>query len=86
MLAFFRPNNLIDDDVLRVDVKFRQLLDQPLSLIKRQELRNADAYESRLLRISKLTVDFLHDNLHSRAVFRVPPERDVYCCCTMRVS
>lgn len=42
-------DELIDNDVVRVDLAFGQLLDQPLCLVQRQELGDAHTDESRLL-------------------------------------
>jgi hypothetical protein len=40
--------DLVDYDIVNVDLKFGQLLDQTLGLVHRQELRNADCHESSL--------------------------------------
>lgn len=53
---FTRPlrvgeDELVDDDVVRVDVALGQLLDQPLRLVQRQEFSDAHAYEGGLLLI-----------------------------------
>lgn len=53
---FTRPlrvgeDELVDDDVVRVDVTLGELLDQPLRLVQRQELSDAHAYEGGLLLI-----------------------------------
>ena len=43
--------DLVDDDVVNVDVKLRQLLNQALSFIHREELRNADCDKGGLGRV-----------------------------------
>lgn len=53
---FTRPlrvgeDELVDDDVVRVDVTLGELLDQPLRLVQRQELSDAHTYEGGLLLI-----------------------------------
>jgi hypothetical protein len=40
---------LVDDNVVRVDAVRRELLNEPLGLIQREELGDADADESGLL-------------------------------------
>jgi hypothetical protein len=40
---------LVDDNVMRVDAVCRELLDEPLGLIQREELGDADANECGLL-------------------------------------
>lgn len=47
--TLFRIQQLVDDDVMGVDLIGRQLLDQTLRLVKRQEFRDGDADESRLV-------------------------------------
>lgn len=44
-----REEELIDNDVVNVNVESRQLLNQSLRLKNRQKLRNANAYERRLV-------------------------------------
>lgn len=43
-----RENQLVDDDVVRVDAALGQLLDQPLRLIQGQELSDANTNEGGL--------------------------------------
>lgn len=42
-------DQLVDDDVVRVDVALGQLLDEPLGLVQREELGDADTDEGGLL-------------------------------------
>jgi hypothetical protein len=59
-LTLLWEDQLIDDDVVRVNLVRRQLLDKSLRLVQRQELRNADADESGLVlhveRVSNLSL------------------------------
>ena len=45
---------LVDDDVVRVDAALGQLLHQSLRLVQRQELGDTDANERRRIGISEL--------------------------------
>jgi hypothetical protein len=42
-LAFDGEEQLVDDDAVRVDLVRRELLDEALRLVERQELADADA-------------------------------------------
>lgn len=42
-------NQLVDDNIVRVDATLGQLLNQTLRLVQRQKLRNAHTDERRLL-------------------------------------
>ena len=48
-LLGIREDELVDDDVVRVDLALGQLLDQPLRFIQGQELSNAHTDEGGLL-------------------------------------
>lgn len=41
----FGEEELVDDDVVRVDLVLRQFLDEPFRLVQREELGDADADE-----------------------------------------
>ena len=54
-----------------VDLKARQLLDQPLILVQAQELGDAHAHKRRQLRVPELLVDLLHHALRAAAAVRL---------------
>lgn len=48
---------------MRVDLELGELLHQPLRLVERQELRDADAHEGSFVGILELVVDLVDDLL-----------------------
>ena len=49
---------------MRVDAAFGQLLDQPLSLVKREELGDAHAHKGRRVRVLELLVYLKYGSSH----------------------
>ena len=58
MRTCFREQELVDDNVVRVDFVLRQLLDEALGLVQRQEFRDADADKRRLVLACQLPAIF----------------------------
>ena len=48
MRTLLREEKLVDDDIMRIDLVLRQLLNQPLGLVQGKELGDADTDECRL--------------------------------------
>jgi uncharacterized radical SAM superfamily Fe-S cluster-containing enzyme len=57
----FGKEKLVNNDVVRVDLVRGQLLDEPLGLVKRQELRYADADEGCLFLLISLQGGLRHN-------------------------
>mmetsp|Transcript_41437 Transcript_41437/g.123802 ORF Transcript_41437/g.123802 Transcript_41437/m.123802 type:complete len:274 (+) Transcript_41437:108-929(+) len=58
-------DDLVDDDVVRVDFIFCQLLHQALRFIQRQKLGDAHAHKRCQVRVLELFVDLLHNVQHA---------------------
>ena len=71
LLSARQQDKLIDDDVVRVDVRLGQLLDESFRLVQRQELSDAHAHECRhllnsiqLLHCRRMCIDDKEWKLH----------------------
>lgn len=63
--AFFWVQELINDNIVRINVERSEFLDHSLSFIERQKFRDANANKCRQIGILELIVDFLNYSSHS---------------------
>lgn len=59
----FRKDHLIYYNIVSVNLELGQLLNKPLCLVQRQELRNADANEGGQIGVLELGIDLLDHSL-----------------------
>ena len=65
ILRWVGEQDLVDDDVVNVDLLLGQLDSKALGLVHTEELWNTDGYESGLICVLELLVDFLDFSLHA---------------------